>query len=319
MEGIISLPLNPNATDDKLRIQPYFPKTGDFRDNHVRDSCPRFLHKNNSIIIPRPDWNTKMKMKIPYAFPPPATVPRFNFSLDKAIEYELKHGRRLDPNMDKKKLRRTISNRLSAQRSRIKKAQYINKMEKMVTDLEELISVLIPQIESYKEKRKQLLLQNDSLQNLVELHLNEAKLREFELEQKRVEVFMLKDLGKTSNKINEDHSNSGSKQMQDSSSKQYEKQPYPGLGFSQNGLQHLQKLWANQFYQQQLRSSGQLVQTGLRTAPNLGLQKTGKDRPPCFKIRQPIESSSAPEKNQEEAEIDEYLNLEALNVDAASV
>ncbi|KAL0419228.1 UNVERIFIED_CONTAM: Basic leucine zipper 6 [Sesamum radiatum] len=317
MEGINSLPLNPNATDDKLRIQPYFPKTGDFRDNHVRDSCPRFLHKSNSII-PRPDWNTKMKMKIPYAFPPPANVPRFNLSLDKAIEYELKHGRRLDPNMDKKKLRRTISNRLSAQRSRIKKAQYINKMEKMVTDLEELISVLTPQIESYKEKRKQLLLQNDSLQTLVELHLNDAKLREFELEQKRVEVRMLKDLEKTSDKHNED-SNSGSQQMQNSSSKQFQKQPYPGLGFYQNGLKHLQKLWPNQFSQQQLRSSGQLVQAGLKTAPNLGLQKTGKDRPPCFKNRQPIEASSAPEKNQEEAEIDEYINFEALNVDAATV
>ncbi|KAK4412554.1 Basic leucine zipper 6 [Sesamum alatum] len=314
MEGINSLPLNPNTTD-KLRIQPYFPKTGDFRDNHVRDSCPRFLQKNYNI--PRPDWNSKMKMKIPYALPPPAN-PRFSQSLDKAIEYELKHGRRLDPNMDKKKLRRTISNRLSAQRSRIKKAQYISKMEKMVNDLEELISVLTPQIESYKEKRKQLLLQNDSLQNLVELHSNEAKLREIELEQKRVEVCRLKDLEKTTNKNNED-SDSWSQQMQDFSLKQIEKQPYLSLGFCQNGLQHLQKLWPNQFCQQQLLSSAVVLQAGLKMAPNSGLQKTGKDGLRCSKSWEPIEVWSAPEKNKEEAEIDEYLNFEAVNVDAASV
>ncbi|EPS67439.1 hypothetical protein M569_07336, partial [Genlisea aurea] len=47
-------------------------------------------------------------------------------SLDEAVKYELKYGRRLKAAaVDRRKLRRTISNRLSAQRSRMKRAQYI--------------------------------------------------------------------------------------------------------------------------------------------------------------------------------------------------
>lgn len=61
-----------------------------------------------------------VKMKIPLMMaplppplPPPAPIfiapaetRKSTLNLDKAIEYELKHGRKLDPMMDRKKLRR---------------------------------------------------------------------------------------------------------------------------------------------------------------------------------------------------------------------
>ncbi|KAI3450318.1 hypothetical protein Pfo_006983 [Paulownia fortunei] len=168
----------------------------------------------------------------------------------------------------------TILNRLSAQRSRIKKAQYINDMEKMVKELEVLISVLTPQIESYKEKRKLLLLQNDSLQKLVEIRLNESKLCEIELEHKRVEVHRLQELEKSVNNNNHD---------------------------SNFGPQLMQHLRFKQFM-----------------APKFGFEQPDKDQQPGFMIKLPVEVLT-PEKNQEEAEIDQYFNFEeALNVDPAS-
>ncbi|KAI3450317.1 hypothetical protein Pfo_006982 [Paulownia fortunei] len=209
----------------------------------------------------------------------------------------------------------TISNRLSAQRSRLKKAQYINDMEKMVKDLEELISVLTPQIESYKEKRKVLLLQNDSLQKLVEIRSNESKLCEIELEQKRVEVQRLKELEKSLNKNIHDL-NFGPQQMQHLRFKQFMAQPYTSLGFYQNGLQHIKKFGSYQFCQQQLPNSA-LVQSGLKMAPNFGFEQPGKHQQPGFTIKLPVELLT-PEKNQEEAEIDQYFNFEALYVDPAS-
>ncbi|PIN09629.1 hypothetical protein CDL12_17785 [Handroanthus impetiginosus] len=175
------------------------------------------------------EWK-QMKTKIPLAPPHKSSSlpmlgqlsnPKITVTLDEAIKYGL--NRKSDPNMDKKKLRRTISNRLSAQRSRMKKAQYINDMEKMVNDLEDMISALTSQLKNYKEKWKLLLIQNDSLQKLIEIYSNESKLRAMELEQKQIQVNNLKELEKiTVNKnINND---------------QLAMQSYPNLGFRENGL-----------------------------------------------------------------------------------
>nr|GMD61225.1 basic leucine zipper 34-like [Ipomoea batatas] len=59
-------------------------------------------------------------------------------TLEQLIKYESSQGRRVDPSMDLTKLRKTISNRLSAQRCRNKKAHYMQEMEKKVTDLQEI-------------------------------------------------------------------------------------------------------------------------------------------------------------------------------------
>ncbi|KAL7152230.1 hypothetical protein ABFS83_04G083300 [Erythranthe nasuta] len=125
------------------------------------------------------------------------THPRAALTLDEAIEYELKHGRRLDPNMDQRKLRRTVSNRLSAERSRIKKVKYIDQMEKTVIELEKLILFLTPQVETQLENKKELMEENESLQKLAAIRLNESKLAELEVERKQAEIARLKELEKT--------------------------------------------------------------------------------------------------------------------------
>ncbi|KAL6547347.1 hypothetical protein OROMI_023068 [Orobanche minor] len=229
-----------------------------------------------------------------------AQTQRVTLTLDKAVEYEIKHGCKLDPNMDRRKLRRTISNRLSAQRSRIRKAQYINDMEKMVNDLEELISHLTPRMQSYQEKRRLLLLQNDSLQKLMEFRMNESKLSEIELEQKRAEVSRLKELENTVTNNTDDDSNLYDPQQTRDLMRFTGRQSYPLIGFHQNRLQHV--LHKSGFHQ--LITSSPLVQSGPEKETN-----------PGFMFNQPIEMST-PENSQEGADqiIDLYFNFEELNV-----
>ncbi|KAL3653205.1 hypothetical protein CASFOL_002886 [Castilleja foliolosa] len=208
-----------------------------------------------------------------------------SLTLDRAIEHEFKHGCTLDPNMDTRKLRRTISNRLSAKRSRIKKIQYINGMEQMVNDLEELISVIRTQIDSYKERTTLLLMQNDSLQKLVEFRANESKLSEIELERKQAEVCRLRELESTMNNYDKGGSSN------------------PSYGCYQNGIQHLQK--------------PTYVQLGLKIEPNSEFEQHGNDHQAGFRFKLPIEMVAAA-KNEDEAEIDQYINFEQLNADQAS-
>ncbi|KAK4855189.1 hypothetical protein QYF36_004877 [Acer negundo] len=58
---------------------------------------------------------------------------------------------RADPNMDEKKHRRTMSNRLSAERTRKKRAQYVSELERKLKILEVRIAVQRPQISQDKE------------------------------------------------------------------------------------------------------------------------------------------------------------------------
>ncbi|KAL6493359.1 hypothetical protein OROGR_032493 [Orobanche gracilis] len=223
-----------------------------------------------------------------------------SFTLDKAVEYELKHGSKLDPNMDRRKLRRTISNRLSAQRSRIRKAQYINGMEKMVNDLEELISYLTPRMQSYQEKRRLLLLQNDSLQKLMEFRMNESKLSEIEVEQKRAELSRLKELENTVRNNTDDSNLYGPQQTAD-----LRFTGHPLTGFHQK--------------RPQLIKSSSLVQSGPEKETNHRFEQLAKDQQAGFTFNQSIEMST-PENSREEADqiIDLYFNFEELTVDQTS-
>ncbi|KAK2643288.1 hypothetical protein Ddye_025051 [Dipteronia dyeriana] len=58
---------------------------------------------------------------------------------------------RTNPNIDEKKNRRTISNRLSAERIRKKRAQYVKELERKLKNLEVRIAVQRPQISQDKE------------------------------------------------------------------------------------------------------------------------------------------------------------------------
>ncbi|KAG6412498.1 hypothetical protein SASPL_125177 [Salvia splendens] len=113
-------------------------------------------------------------------------------NLDKAIGYELKHGRKLDPKMDTKKLRRTVSNRLSAQRSRVRKAQHIHDMESKVTELENTITMVRLRVESVKENWRLLQQQNEALERLVQIRLQEANVAQMVAEKNKAELGRLK-------------------------------------------------------------------------------------------------------------------------------
>ncbi|KAG8372603.1 hypothetical protein BUALT_Bualt12G0083800 [Buddleja alternifolia] len=310
MEGsnnIEHFPLKLNSTENS-RTRPFSPKQS------VIDSCPKFIHNNNiQMEIPLPPSQHKYTSSLTLDAP---ANPRAILTLDKAIENELNHGRKLGPNMDIKKLRRTISNRLSAKRSRIRKSQYIKDMEKTVNHLQELISSLTPQIESHKEKQKLLILENDSLQKLVEIRSNESKLHELELEKKKNEVYKLKEVEKIVNKDKHD-SSSRSQQMQDLSLEKFMAQPYLSLQFYRFSLQHLETQHeSNQFFPGQLSGSS-FVQSELKMTESFGFVQCNNDQVPDCKGKQSVEEMTLA-KNQEEANIDRYLNFEALNFHPAS-
>ncbi|KZV25752.1 basic leucine zipper 61-like [Dorcoceras hygrometricum] len=125
-----------------------------------------------------------------------------SLTLDGGVEYEMKHGSLFNgPNIDLKKIRRTISNRLSAQRSRTKMTNYTSDLEKRVNDLEELISdILSPQVESCNEKIKLLRLENDSLRQQLEKRSSESGRQEMAIEEKRAEIEKQKELKRTAEK-----------------------------------------------------------------------------------------------------------------------
>lgn len=75
---------------------------GTSRDHESRFSHPMF-HMNTNIPTITNDGGHAMK---PPLFLAPLENRRATLNLDKAIEYELKYGRKLDPTMDRKKLRR---------------------------------------------------------------------------------------------------------------------------------------------------------------------------------------------------------------------
>ncbi|GER49587.1 basic-leucine zipper transcription factor family protein [Striga asiatica] len=230
-------------------------------------------------------FSQKMEIKTLKQPPQPKSSSRQTaaLTLDKAVEHELKNGRILDPNIDEKKLRRTISNRLSAQRSRLRKNQYINDMEKMVLDLEKLISILTPRVKSYEEKRTLLLVQNNSLQNLLELHLNGSKRSEIEVQLKQAEVCRLREIKKIEQQVHES------------------RQPCQ-LGYC---LQTLHKFEVNNDrfcqWKSMITSGSAIGQSRLKVEPSYG-----------FNDRDEV---SMPARNQDElVEIDQYFNFDDLNI-----
>ncbi|KAL5748139.1 hypothetical protein ACOSQ2_025436 [Xanthoceras sorbifolium] len=70
---------------------------------------------------------------------------------------------RVDPNMDQKKLRRIISNRYSAQKSRMKRQQYVIGLQRRTKALEAQIAVLRPQFSVEKDQNQSLQIENKSL------------------------------------------------------------------------------------------------------------------------------------------------------------
>ncbi|KAA8549441.1 hypothetical protein F0562_001086 [Nyssa sinensis] len=113
---------------------------------------------------------------------------------DQSINFETKWGHKIDPNMDPKKLRRIISNRNSAQKSRMKKFQYVNDMEKKVKDLQVEVAVLSPLVAYEKHHAKLLQMENDILQQNLNSFIERSKLAFALMEEIKAEMKMLKEL-----------------------------------------------------------------------------------------------------------------------------
>ncbi|KAG6678024.1 hypothetical protein I3843_14G057900 [Carya illinoinensis] len=103
-------------------------------------------------------------------------------------------GKNLNPNMDPKKMKRVISNRVSAQKSRMKKLQYVTDMERKVKALEAQIAVLSPQVALYKNQQRLLQMEQRSLnQQMLQFNTNKI-LRDAEIEENKAEVNRLRQL-----------------------------------------------------------------------------------------------------------------------------
>ncbi|KAJ0083562.1 hypothetical protein Patl1_31052 [Pistacia atlantica] len=102
--------------------------------------------------------------------------------------------RNIDPNMDPKRLRRIISNRVSAQKSRLKKLQYLTDMERKVKFLQAQICVLNPQVEIYKNHHRRLEMEQERLNHRMATYRNNTMLRDAEIEENKAEVTRLRQL-----------------------------------------------------------------------------------------------------------------------------
>ncbi|KAL2511261.1 Uncharacterized protein Adt_16861 [Abeliophyllum distichum] len=236
------------------------------------------------------EWDGTIKLGILSQWSTPVLAPASltTLTLDQAIEHELKYGRKLDPNMDPKRLRRTISNRLSAQRSRLRIVHYIHVMEKIVKDLQYPIYIIC---------------------DLLHFIYIVAK-----LEAQKLELQNLKELEKNMQKLQHEYS-TGLQPLPDYSFNQPNLEQIQSFGFHQFG--HVQQLpisGFDPFYQQQCPSSSGLVQSS-----HINLQRSSAG-PSGTKqlLSSDINGSSqqpTSELNQEQADIDQYLNFDALNAD----
>ncbi|KDP45769.1 hypothetical protein JCGZ_17376 [Jatropha curcas] len=103
-------------------------------------------------------------------------------------------GRDLDPNMDPKKLKRIISNRVSAQKSRMKKLHYVTEMERKAKALENKIAVLHPQVMMYRNQQHLLQMEQKRLSQEMSARATTKILKDAEIEENKAEVNRLRQL-----------------------------------------------------------------------------------------------------------------------------
>ncbi|KAL3530919.1 hypothetical protein ACH5RR_010241 [Cinchona calisaya] len=115
-------------------------------------------------------------------------------TLDEAVE-NAKNGRDLNRE-EERKLRRTVSNRLSAQRSRMRNSMYIAELLKKTKELQEYVASLGPQLEALKQKKIMQRKENTVLKQQLKSCIKESILRDRQIEEKRVEIKRLRDLYK---------------------------------------------------------------------------------------------------------------------------
>ncbi|MFQ6669521.1 hypothetical protein Gotur_034725 [Gossypium turneri] len=105
---------------------------------------------------------------------------------------QVRGGHHPEQNMDPKKLKRVISNRLSAQRSRIRKIQRLCDMEKKVQSLETLVAVLSSKVQRERDKHFLLRIEQRELRERIEALANRETMVDARIEKRRAEVESLR-------------------------------------------------------------------------------------------------------------------------------
>ncbi|XP_034689150.1 light-inducible protein CPRF2-like [Vitis riparia] len=103
-------------------------------------------------------------------------------------------GPQPDPNLDDRRLRRLLSNRISAQRSRLRRTNYINEMETQVKEFEAQIAQLSPEVVLIQRKKKLLQMDNELMkqkETKLQEHIN---LKNAETDAHQTELYHLRQL-----------------------------------------------------------------------------------------------------------------------------
>nr|XP_011460972.1 PREDICTED: basic leucine zipper 61-like [Fragaria vesca subsp. vesca] len=106
---------------------------------------------------------------------------------------QIRVGRNIAPeSLDPKKLKRIYSNRVSAQKSRLKKLQYIAEMEKKAKALEAQVAVLSPQVEFFKNQSYFLQMERVALNESIAARAAERLNKAAQIEANKKEVQRLR-------------------------------------------------------------------------------------------------------------------------------
>ncbi|KAM1602250.1 hypothetical protein ACFX1Z_028984 [Malus domestica] len=134
--------------------------------------------------------------------------------------------------LDSRKLKRIISNRASAQKSRLKKVQYVMEMEKKAKTLESQIAFLAPQVEFYTHQKQFLQMEQKSLNGKIAAYTNDKIQKDAEIEATKKEVARLRLLLDQKANI-QAGANASSRMVNQKDAGLLEQMPTPG--FNQSG------------------------------------------------------------------------------------
>lgn len=100
----------------------------------------------------------------------------------------------LDPNIDPKRVKRILANRQSAQRSRVRKLQYISELERSVNALQTEVSTLSPQVAYLDHQRVLLNVDNGGLKQRIAALAQDKLFKDAHCEALQKEVQRLRQL-----------------------------------------------------------------------------------------------------------------------------
>ncbi|XWS55497.1 hypothetical protein CRYUN_Cryun09bG0005300 [Craigia yunnanensis] len=99
--------------------------------------------------------------------------------------------RNFDPDIDPKKIKRLLANRVSAQKSRLRKLEYIEKLKKDINTEQARVSLIAPQVAFYEFQRRILQKENNAMKQRMETLEKENAKKEAEFQALKDERDML--------------------------------------------------------------------------------------------------------------------------------